>query len=321
MNIDVHNHAIPRPALDVLAADGIYGVRIDNGRWRGGTMGQFTIEPTFHDAGAKLEQLQAVGLDGAVLSVAPMIFYYHVDLAPAERLAREANRGLAEIAAQAPDRLWWMATLPMQDPERAVAVLEEAASAGCVGVEIATSVNGVALDDARYELFWAAADRLGLPVMLHPAYSSAHPMLAPFYLKNVLGHQFETSVAAERLICSGVLDRHPGVRVVLVHGGGYVPYQLGRLKHARGVRKELAESPSDPWAYAGRIVCDIITHDVLALDYLVRRMGAENVVMGTDFPFDMAEHEPMAILREAVDDDAVRTVAERVPAELYGLAA
>jgi aminocarboxymuconate-semialdehyde decarboxylase len=319
MNIDVHNHAIPQAALDVLGADDVFGVSIEGGRWRGGTMGEFAIAPTFFSADAKLAQLRAAGLEGAVLSVAPMIFYYHVDVDPAERLAREANRGLAEMCAQAADRLWWMATVPMQDPDRAVAVLEHAAAEGCVGVEIATSVRGVALDDARHEPFWAAADRLGLPVMLHPAYNTANPALAPFYLKNVIGHQFETTVAAERLICSGVLDRHPGVRVVLVHGGGYLPYQLGRLEHARGVREELAEAPQDPWSYAGRIVCDIITHDPQALSYLVSRMGAANVVMGTDFPFDMAEEQPMALLREAVDADAVRTVAERVPAQLFGL--
>lgn len=319
MKVDVHNHALPRPALDLLDRDETYGVTVAGDRWHGGVVGDFTIAPAFFSAEQKLHDLEVGGMDGAVLSVAPMIFYHHIAVGPAEALAREANRGLAEMCAEAPDRLWWMATLPMQDPPRALAVLEEAAGEGCVGVEIATSVNGGYPDEQVFESFWSAVERLGLTVMLHPAFDSDLPSLAPYYLKNVIGHLFETTVAAERLICARTLDRHRDVCVVLVHGGGYLPYQLGRLRHAGGVRRELASAPADPWRYAERLVCDTITHDRDALGYLVGRMGAEHVVLGTDLPFDMADREPLKTLVDAVGEDAARVVAEDTPARLFRL--
>jgi aminocarboxymuconate-semialdehyde decarboxylase len=114
-----------------------------------------------------------------------------------------------------------------------------------------------------------------------------------------------------------VLDRRPGLRVILVHAGGYFPFQAGRLRHARAVRPELAAAPLDPWAYRGQVLTDPITHDRDALRYLVQKMGAENVVMGTDLPFDMATPHPMRALEEAVGAATARRVAEDNPARLF----
>jgi aminocarboxymuconate-semialdehyde decarboxylase len=114
-----------------------------------------------------------------------------------------------------------------------------------------------------------------------------------------------------------VLDRHPGLTVILVHAGGYFPFQAGRLRHARAVRPELASAPQDPWAYRGQVLTDPITHDRDALRYLVQKMGAENVVMGTDLPFDMATPHPMRALEEALGAATARQVAEANPARLF----
>ena len=152
---------------------------------------------------------------------------------------------------------------------------------------------------------------------LHPAYVERHPGLQDFYFENVLGFLFETAIAIERLISAGALDRHPELQIVLVHGGGYFPYQGGRLRHARTVRRELAASPEDPWAYLDRIWFDIVTHDAAALRYLVDRVGAGRVVVGTDLPFDMALPEPMRLLADAVDEDTAARIAEANPAALY----
>jgi aminocarboxymuconate-semialdehyde decarboxylase len=105
-----------------------------------------------------------------------------------------------------------------------------------------------------------------------------------------------------------------------VHAGGYFPYQVGRLRHAQGVREELADAPADPLRHLDRLFFDIITHDALALEFLVRRVGRDQVVMGTDLPFDMAPPEPMRLLRSAVDEDAARAIAETNPASLYRFA-
>ena len=310
---------MPKGALALLREDDAYGVKLDGRRWSGGMHVDFEIVPSFVEPGPKLAELESKGLEAAVVSVAPPLFYYHLDAeAAGEPMARAVNRGLAEFCAEAPDRLRWLATVPMQDPERAAAVLEDSQAAGCVGVEIGTAVDGRRLDEWMFEPFWATAERLGLPVTLHPAYGERNPALDSYYLENVLGFPFETTIAIERLIVSGTLDRHAELRIVLLHGGGYFPYQAGRLRHARTVRPELADAPSDPWAYRSRLYFDIITHDPAALAYLIDRAGADRMVMGTDLPFDMATPEPMRLVEAAASGAAVEAIAERNPAELYG---
>jgi aminocarboxymuconate-semialdehyde decarboxylase len=315
VRIDVHNHAIPETAIELLNRDPVYGATVEDGIWNGGTHVRFDVVPSFVDPAAKLAELEAKELDAAIVSTSPTLFYYHVDAEPAEAMAVAVNQGLAALASE---RLRWMASVPLQAPERAVSVLEDAAAAGAVGVEIGTSAGpGRPLDDPALEPFWSAAERLGLPVMLHPAYVPQHPLLQDFYLENVIGFPLETTIAVERLIAAGTLDRHPGLRLVLVHAGGYFPWQAGRLRHARTVRHELASSPADPWSYLGQIRLDPITHDPDALRYLIAKAGAENLVMGTDLPFDMATPEPMAALRAACDEETAAQIAEHNPAELY----
>jgi aminocarboxymuconate-semialdehyde decarboxylase len=319
MRIDVHNHAIPEQALELLRREPRYGVTLTGRHWSGGKHVDFEVAPSFVEPPAKLEELRSKSLDAAVISVAPPLFYYHVDADAGEAMSRAANAGLAAFCEAAPDRLRWLAAVPMQDPERAVAVVEDAVADGCVGVEIGTTVDRRRLDEPDFERFWSAAERLDLPVTLHPAYTEGiNPALAGFYFENVLGFLFDTTIAIERLICAGTLDRHPDLRLVLLHGGGYFPYQAGRLRHARSVRPELADAPPDPWAYLDRLHFDLITHDPGALEYLIRRVGGERVLMGTDLPFDMATPDPVGLLAAATDERTAQAIAESNPAALYG---
>lgn len=317
MRIDVHNHAITEPVVELLRSEPVYRVTIEGDVLSGGNHVPYRLDPSFVDPDAKLAELERGGLEAAVVSISPTVFYFELELEPLEALCRTANRGLADFCAARPDRFRWMAHVPIPYPERAVEVLEQAARDGAVGVEVGTRINGRRLDEPDFEPFWAAAERLGLPVLPHPFYNEPHAGLDDYYLQNVIGNMLETTVTVERLLCAGVLDRHPDLKLVLVHSGGYFPYQAGRLRHARTVRPELASAPEDPWAYRGQIVVDTITHDVEALRYLVSRFGAGNVVMGTDLPFDMATPDPMAQLEAAVDADTARRVAEENPARLY----
>jgi aminocarboxymuconate-semialdehyde decarboxylase len=219
---DVHNHAIPERALDLLARDPVYKVTVDGRRLKGSIHGDFLLAESFTDPAAKVAELESKGLEAAVVSVAPPLFYYDLDLTPALAMARAVNDGLAEFSAGAPDRLSWLASVPLQDPAAAADELERAAGEGCVGVEIATGLaDGRRLDAPDFEPFWTRAESLGLPVTLHPAYVEPHRGLEGFHFENVLGFLFETSIAIERLIAAGVLDRHPELQIVLVHGGGY----------------------------------------------------------------------------------------------------
>jgi aminocarboxymuconate-semialdehyde decarboxylase len=253
------------------------------------------------------------------VSVSPALFAYETDEERGAALCRAVNSGLAELCVHDASRLRWLAHVPLQAPRAAAELLAHAADAGAVGAQIGTSVAGVPLADAGLDPFWAAAEEHEMTLMLHPAYNNAHPGLEGYHLQNAIGNQLETTIAAERLIVTGVLDRHPRLQLLLVHAGGYMPWQAGRLRHAAAVRPELTDSPPDPAAYFGRIAVDTITHDPAALRYLVDRVGAGNVAMGTDLPFDMATPDPVGALEAAVDPETARRITEETPRRLFGL--
>jgi aminocarboxymuconate-semialdehyde decarboxylase len=315
---DVHNHAVPREAVELLRTGDGYPIKVE-GDFMEADRVRAELTPLFVDPAAKLEQLAQVGLDAAVVSGSPALFAYEADADRAASLCGAVNRGLADFCTHAPARLRWLAHVPLQAPDAAAELLAEAAGAGAVGAQIGTSVAGTPLAEAGLDRFWSAAEQHEMALMFHPAYNSPHPGLDGHHLQNAIGNQLETTIAVERLIVTGVLDRHPRLRLLLVHAGGYVPWQAGRLRHAATVRAELADSPPDPYAYFGRIVVDTITHDAAALRFLVERVGADNVAMGTDLPFDMATPQPVLALEEAVDAGTARRVMEETPQRLFRL--
>lgn len=309
MKVDAHNHVLPEAALDHLRSDPVYEMELRGTTITLGGTVPFELTRDFVEPAAKLAALDKAGVDAAVVSVAPPLFYYHLEPAAAEAICRAANTGLRDFCAVAPDRLRWMAHVPMCSPTRAVETLREAHSQGCVGVEVGSSIAGTRLDEESIEPFWAEVEKLHLPVFLHPAYNEPSDALEPFYFQNVIGNQLETTIAIERLICAGILDRHPGLVVLLAHAGGYFPYQAGRLRHAISVRPELASVDPDPWRYLRQLWFDCITHDVAAAAYLVARVGAERVVLGSDLPFDMGLTRPYDFLCEAVGAKTAETIA------------
>lgn len=319
MKFDVHNHAIPRAAIELLRSHPSYKVSTDGVHWHGGSHVDFTISPSFVDPAAKLKELESRGLDGAVISNAPPLFYYELGIGEGEAMSRAVNSGLAEFCEADPSRLYWMAHVPMQDPTRAANVLREARQQGCVGVHIATSIAGQRLDAPGFTPFWEAVEEAGLTVMIHPGYNAGYPGLGEFYLDNVIGNLLETTVASERLVSSGLLERFPKVRILLVHGGGFFPYGAGRLRHAMSVRPELAAGPKDPFAYTDQLFFDTVTHDKRALAFLVSLVGSTNVVMGTDLPFDMSTPDPIGELTAAVGAQAATRIAETNAARLFGI--
>ena len=186
-------------------------------------------------------------------------------------------------------RITAVATLPMQDPAAAVTELRRTvAGLGMRGAEIGPDVAGTPLDDPGPRTVLAAAADLGVPLILHPYYVGASPGLADFYLTNLIGNPLATTVGAARLIFSGALDELPALRLVLTHGGGYLPYQIGRLDHGYRVRPESRGCAQAPSAYLPRFWFDTVTHAPGPLRFLTELVGADHVVYGTDYPFDMA---------------------------------
>jgi len=321
MIVDCHNHVLPTEALELLASERAFRARVDGDMITGDGHSDFRnglqLRPTFHDPSAKLDDLAEQGIDGAVVSVTPPLFFYETDSSAGAEMAEAVNAGLARFCSHDPARLRWLAHVPMQDPLRAANMLEGALGAGAVGVEVGTSIAGARLDDRRFEPFWEAADAMSALVQIHPAYNQEHPALNDWYLQNSIGNPLETTIAAERLVCAGTLDRHPRVRWFLVHAGGFLPYQLGRLAHTARVRPELRDV-GDPWAYLDRFWFDTIAHDRAALAYLVERVTPARVVLGTDLPFDMAPVDPVGQVREALDHDVAQFVLRNGGEALVG---
>ncbi|WP_120634590.1 amidohydrolase family protein [Ruegeria sp. EL01] len=318
MKIDIHNHAIPREALEILVSDPAFGASLDDGWLKLHDGFAFPLADSFLDPEPKLEELKANELDAAVLSVAPPTFFYDLPAELGARYAKAINEGFVRFSNYAPDLFRWFAHVPMQDVSLACDMLREAHSKGAIGVEIATLILGSRPDEPQFDRFWKTADELGMLVMLHPYYNPPFRGLEDWYLQNAAGNPQETMVAGERVICSGLLDRYTNLRVLLVHGGGNLPYQLGRLRHAIAVRPELVDVNPDPWSYCGRILFDSLTHDEQATAYLVQRVGQENVFVGTDLPFDMAPDKPITRLHTALGKTLAEQVQTLNPCAMFG---
>ena len=253
-----------------------------------------TLRPRLHDVPTMLRALDAARLDAAAVSAPPELFLYWADAGVTVRIARAFNDGLVEMARAYPQRFLPLATLPLQNPTAAVTELERVIGLGLRGAAICTNVNGADLDDPAVAPVFAAAQRLGVPLFLHPQNAGDISRLQDFHLWNMLGFPMETTTAAARLILSGVFDQHPELKIVLAHGGGFLPYQLGRLDHGYRVRPALsAVLKRPPSAYLANLHCDSLVHDAVALRFLIERMGAEHVVLGTDHPFDMGSDTPV----------------------------
>jgi len=308
--IDVHFHVVPPEFYDAVRR-GQFRESVEIER-RGGVERMVyhapagvVLEPgngidtQCSDVRLMLEGLDHRDLDAAAIGPSPGQFYYWADPELAEQVARVINDGIAALAKAHPDRMFPMGSLPMQDGARAARELERAVTTlGMRAFEICTHINGTDLDDPRFAPVFAAAARHGTPIFLHPQNWGEMRRLKDYHLWNLAGFPFETGLAAARLVAGGVFERNPELKIVLAHGGGYFPYQIGRLDHGYKVRAELHDRlPKPPSAYLGGIYCDTLTHNTTALRFLVERMGDDHVVIGTDYPFDMGDETPVESVR------------------------
>jgi len=295
MTIDIHTHFIPpefvADARAGRAVDHVALQRRDGREWLVHPQGySYPLSPEFFDLDAKLREMDRLGIDAAVLSLTPTLFFYWLEAGAAADFCRQANDSLTAFVARS-DRLHGIASVPLQQPEAAAGELRRAVrDLGLRGAEIGTTVEQLPLDDRRFDPFFAAAAELDVPVLLHPYYVGTRPNLADFYMTNLTGNPLETCIAASRMILSGCLDRHPALKVILVHAGGFMPYQIGRLDHGFRVRAETnAAVSSPPSSYLRRFWYDTITHASVPLGFLVDLVGPDRVMLGTDLPFDMAD--------------------------------
>ncbi|MET9909435.1 amidohydrolase family protein [Streptomyces sp. NPDC006476] len=305
--VDVHAHVL-LPEVDALVADlpGLAEARaLDarrNGRDALAVSGPMVREraPRMIDVTARLAAMDAQGVDVQLVSPSPSHYHYWADEETAEKVFRRANEATAAHCAQAPERLHGLGLVPLQHPELAVLALEHALEQGLLGVEISSHAPGRELSDPAYEPFWTRVEETGAVLFLHPFGCTLDERLDRWYLSNVVGQPVENAVALSHLIFSGVLDRHPGLKLIAAHGGGYLPTHIGRSDHAWSARPDAGAGCAHlPSSYLKRLYFDSLVHDPHVLRELVRVAGADRVLLGSDYAFDMGNDDPVAALRAA----------------------
>lgn len=311
--IDFHSHVIPEPIIGAMRADPErYATRIEEQAGKRYLVrGKLRLEllPEFSVAEAKLEAMDRKGIEISVISPGPQVFFYNLNEEHGIAAARLVNDGIAAMVASKPARLRGMATLPMQDPDAAVAEMERVAREhGFRGIELATAAPGGELADAKYRPLLRRAQELKMTLFAHPNTIGAAGRLDCYYLTNLIGNPLETTIMVANLMFSGALDELPRLKLLLAHGGGFVPYQVGRFVHGHRVRPETrAHTASSAKEMLKRFYFDTITHDPQALRYLVELVGAERIVLGTDSPFDMGDENPRGTL-DAFSNDVIATL-------------
>lgn len=326
--IDVHTHFVPSEVMaDARRGSGFDGIRAERAgeqEWLVHRQGyRYPVPPVFYDTAARLASMDERGIDHAVISVAPQMFMYWAEGSEAAGFCRSVNDSLAAFARDGGGRMTAVATLPMRHPDAAVAELRRCVTElGMRGAEIGPGIEETPLDDAALRPVLAAAAGLGVPLILHPYYVGARPGLADFYLTNLIGNPLATTISAARLIFSGTLDEIDSLRLVLLHGGGFLPYQIGRLDHGYRVRPESKGSAKPPSEYLSRFWFDTITHAPVPLRFLADLAGADHVVYGTDYPFDMAAG-PLAeqVAGAGLSGADLELIAGGNAARLFGIAA
>jgi aminocarboxymuconate-semialdehyde decarboxylase len=273
----------------------------------------------------RLADMDAMGVDMQLILPSPNQCTYTVPLDIAVKAARIVNDGLAQYVAKKPDRFVALGTVPMNDGAEAAKELERCmTSLGMKGAEILTNVGGRELSDPEYSPFWKKAEALGALVVIHPNGFTDGKRLARFYFNNVIGNPLETTIALHYLIFDGVLERHPDLKILAVHGGGYLPGYCGRIDHAWGARSDShADLPHPPTSYLKKIYFDTVVFTPHQLAQLIGVFGTDHILMGTDYPFDMAEFDPIGHLAavEELDSSTVAAIAGGNARRLLGLGA
>jgi aminocarboxymuconate-semialdehyde decarboxylase len=275
---------------------------------------------TKHDR--RLTELDAMGIDFQLVMPPPPQCYYTVPVEIAVEAARIVNDGIAEFVSKKPDRFAGLGSVPMPDGNEAAKELERCVGKlGLKGAQILTNVAGRELSDPAFEPFWKKAEELNALIVLHPSGFTEGKRFARFSFSNTIGNPLETTIALHYLIFDGVLERHPNLKILAVHGGGYLGAYPGRIDHAWGARSDAHGTlPHPPTSYLKKIYFDSVVFTPEQLAELVRLYGADHVIMGTDYPFDMADYDPIGHVASAGFDAAtVAAVAGGNAKRLLGL--
>jgi aminocarboxymuconate-semialdehyde decarboxylase len=313
--IDIHTHMLPRNWLDLLQSEGgdyeIKATRAGQTAIHLANAPFLTLMPEMFDYDLRLQAMDAAGVDMAVLSLTGPNVFWGTNLVSA-KAARAANAAFAEAQKIYPDRLRWVASIPWEFPEAALAELARALSDGALGVATLANIRGRNLTDDLFQPIWTEIDRLGVPVFVHPTIppGGKEMHLDEFGLATPIGFTVDTTLAFARLILSGFFDRYPNTKLIAPHGGGTLPYLSGRLDRCYttipGCRAAISEPPSH---YLRRMFYDTVIYEPRALEMCVTVGGADNVLFGSDFPHNVGDMSGCLALVRGLPKDQARKIA------------
>ena len=329
--LDMHAHHVGQSVIDRVSAEGasrgVRAVKSSDGFARlevGGRLTGMPLLATLVDDSVRLKWMDDAGIDVQLVAGWMDLAAYHLEAEAGRWFARVQNEALAEIVARRPDRFVAAAMVPLQSGELAAGELRYAVrELGHRAVQIGARIEDEGLDTPELDPFWRTAQELGVPIIVHPADLSPPLRLRRLFLHILVGNPSETTFAAAALLLGGVFDRFPQLRVLLVHGGGCLPYQFGRIERGRTTAPPPARGPIEQSIghYGANLFYDTVLHDDAALAFLIARAGASRVALGSDYPFPLLDPDPVrtvsAIAELSAEDK--REILWNTGARLLGL--
>jgi aminocarboxymuconate-semialdehyde decarboxylase len=317
LKIDVHTHILPRDIPNWKGKFGYGGfielehngpgcalMKKDDGR----SFRQ--IEDNCWDAEKRIDEMDDAGVNVQVLSTVPVMFSYWTKPADGAEVAKFLNDQIADIVSEFPLRFVGLGTVPLQQTDLAIKELERCKQIGLSGVEIGTNVNQNNLGEPRFFDFFSACEQLNMAIFVHPWDMMGQDDMQKYWLPWLVGMPAEVSRAICSLIFSGVLEWLPRLRICFAHGGGAFPATLGRIDHGFNVRPDLCavDNPHSPRKYLSRLYFDSLVHEAAKLDYLVKLIGADQIMLGSDYPFPLGEHHPGHLIDSMPYEDEIKSM-------------
>jgi aminocarboxymuconate-semialdehyde decarboxylase len=317
LKIDVHTHILPREiprwgdrfgyggfiTLDHYKPCCARMVRDDGVSFR-------DVEENCWSPEKRIEECDAAGVGVQVLSTVPVMFSYWAKPQDGASVASFLNGHIAEIVGAFPMRFVGLGTVPLQDTALAIRELEQCKQIGLLGVQIGTNVNQLNLGEPQFFEFFEACSELGMAVFVHPWDMMGEKDMQKYWLPWLVGMPAEVSRAICSLIFSGVLERLPNLRICFAHGGGSFLATLGRIEHGFTVRPDLCaiDNPHSPRRYLSKMYFDSLVHDASKLDFLIKLVGADQVMLGSDYPFPLGEPRPGSLIQKSGYDEEIKAM-------------